>query len=111
MNYKQMSHTRPTDCELSLHQGSAFSSNTQSDLIIAVEKKTAKTQRIYFWFRPAMQEFALVFVFKFVFHLLCSGIDFFNKTSQNKKYFILFFNSFFYFVSLQINIVFVLSRL
>jgi len=99
------------DCELSLNQRTAFSSNTQSDLIIAVEKKTTKTQRIYFWFRPALQDFALVFVlFKFVFHLLCSGIDFFNKTSQNKKYFILLF-FFFYFVPLQINIVFVLSRL
>ncbi len=53
---------RPTDCELSLNQGTAFSSNTESDLIIAVEKKTTKTQRIYFWFRPAMQEFALVFL-------------------------------------------------
>lgn len=43
-----MSHTRPTDCELSLNQGTAFSSNTVSDLILAVEKKTTKTQRIYF---------------------------------------------------------------
>lgn len=87
-----MSHMRPMDCELSLNQRTAFSSNTQSDLIIAVEKKTTKTQRIYFWFRPALQDSALVFVlFKFVFHLLCSGIDFFNKTSQNKKYFILLF--------------------
>lgn len=49
---------RPTDCELSLNQGTAFSSNTESDLIIAIEKKTTKTQRIYFWFRPAMQECA-----------------------------------------------------
>ena len=57
-----MSHMRPTDCELSLNQGTALSSNTQSDLIIAVEKKT-KTQRIYFWFRPVVQEFAMVFVF------------------------------------------------
>lgn len=54
---------RPTDCELSLNQGTALSSNTQSDLIIAVEKKTTKTQRIYFWFRPVVQEFAMVFVF------------------------------------------------